>query len=139
MAFAVLPQVHARQLRLLIADDSTTLCERLVNMFSELAGVEVVGLATDVSSAEDAISRLKPDVVILDIQMPGGSGIDVLRSLKQRRDPLITIMLTNHPYPQYRQKCLELGADYFFSKSTDAQQLVAVIGRLVTSQGSSHA
>ncbi|HXD33705.1 MAG TPA: response regulator transcription factor [Pyrinomonadaceae bacterium] len=131
-------QLAATQLKLVIADDSITLCDRLVNMFSEVDGVEIVGLAKDVPSADEAINRLQPDVVILDIQMPGGSGIDVLKAMKQRHDTAIAIMLTNHPYPQYRQKCLELGADYFFSKSTDAQRLLEVIGQLANSKRSLH-
>jgi DNA-binding NarL/FixJ family response regulator len=127
-----------RRLKLLIADDSAALCDRLVNMFSELEGVEVIGLAQDVPSAHAAIRTLSPDVVILDIQMPGGSGIDVLRAVKEKRSSTIVIMLTNHPYIQYRQKCLELGADYFFSKSTDAQRLREVIEELTESQGYTH-
>lgn len=118
------------RLRVLIADDSEALCDRLVNMFSEVAGVEIVGLAKDVASALAAITNLVPNVVILDIQMPGGSGFDVLRSLKATQPAAIAIMLTNHPYPQYQQKCLELGADYFFSKSTDAKRLLEIIGEL---------
>jgi len=122
--------MRRRALRVLIADDSVSLCDRLVGMFAELENVEIVGLAHDVVSANAAIDKLAPDVAILDIQMPGGSGIDVLRTLKQSHSSTIAIMLTNHPYPQYRQKCLELGADYFFSKSTDAQRLLEVIGQL---------
>lgn len=118
------------RLRVLIADDSEALCDRLVTMFSEVAGVEIVGLAKDVASGLDAINKLAPDVVILDMQMPGGSGIDVLRALKATQPAAIAIMLTNHPYPQYQQKCLEVGADYFFSKSTDAKRLLEVIGQL---------
>jgi DNA-binding NarL/FixJ family response regulator len=122
------------RLRVLIADDSVALCDRLVDMFSEIDGVEIVGLAKDVASADAAINELIPDVAILDIQMPGGSGIDVLRTLKASRPKTIAIMLTNHPYPQYQQKCLELGADYFFSKSTDAKRLLEVIGQLASRQ-----
>lgn len=120
----------APRLRVLIADDSIALCDRLVDMFSEIDGVEIVGLAKDVASAGAAVNELIPDVAILDIQMPGGSGLDVLKALKASRSTAIVIMLTNHPYPQYQQKCLELGADYFFSKSSDAKRLLEVIGQL---------
>ena len=130
---------HARErLRVLIADDSVALCDRLVKMISEIAGIEIVGLSGDVLAAKAAIDKLVPNVVILDIQMPGGSGIDVLRAVKETGSSTIVIMLTNHPEPQYKHKCLELGADYFFSKSTDAQRLLALMAELASRQVPSH-
>ena len=120
---------------MLIADDSAALRERLVELFSAIEAIEVVGQARDVPDALAAIRALRPDAVILDIQMPGGSGIDVLRYVKQNYPSTITVMLTNHPYPQYQRRCAELGADYFICKSTDAKLLLEIGEQLVRSQG----
>lgn len=118
-----------------IVDDSQVLRERLVSMFSEMEGVEVLGQARNVAEALDGIRELRPRVVILDIQMPGGSGIDVLRKIKQSEDPPVVLMLTHHDFPQYRQKCMELGADYFLDKAKDIHRLPEIFERLVEQRG----
>jgi DNA-binding NarL/FixJ family response regulator len=115
---------------MLIADDSAALRERLAEMFARIEGIEIVGQARDVPEALGAIRALQPDVVILDIQMPGGSGIDVLRELKRLYPASIAIMLTNHPYVQFQCKCRELGADYFICKSTGSSLLIELGERL---------
>jgi DNA-binding NarL/FixJ family response regulator len=106
-------------LTVLIADDSALVRERLADMIAELEGVELVGQAHDTDTALEAIRRLKPHVMILDIRMPGGSGIQVLEAAKQEMGPPVAIMLTAFAYAQYRRKCLEAGAEYFFDKSSE--------------------
>lgn len=126
-------QVNAEResyMKVFIADDSTVLRERLVEMLSELPGIEIVGYAQDVPEALTSIKKLNPDVVILDIRMPGGSGIDVLQEIKKDKQAPLVIVLTNYPYPQYRKKCLGLGADYFFDKSTEFEKITEVVKQM---------
>jgi len=111
------------KLKVFIADDSLIVREHLVTMLDELAGIEIVGQAETVAEAIGAIQKLRPDVVILDIRMPGGSGIDVLQRVKQDEVTPIVIILTNYPYPGYRQKCMQAGADFFLDKSTEFDQI----------------
>ena len=115
-----------QMIRVFIADDSPVVCERLMNMLSEIKGIEVVGQAGTVPDAIESIKTLQPDVVILDIRMPGGSGIDVLRKVKQGENVPTVIILTNYPYPQYRRKCMEAKADFFLDKSTEFQSISEV-------------
>jgi len=117
-------------MKVFIADDSTVLRERLVEMLSDLPGIEIIGHAQDVPEAITAIKKLNPDVVILDIRMPGGSGIDVLQDIKKDKQAPLIIILTNYPYPQYRKKCLGLGADYFFDKSTEFERVPEIVKQL---------
>ncbi len=124
------PSGSNHPLTVLIADDSLVVRERLVTMFDELAGVEVVGQAGNVTTAIGAIRKLKPDVVILDILMPGGSGIDVLQNVKQDEVTPTVIILTNYPFPGYRQKCLQAGADFFLDKTTEFEQIPMLFERL---------
>jgi DNA-binding NarL/FixJ family response regulator len=112
-----------------IADDSLIVREHLVTMLEELAGIEIVGQAENVAEAIRAIWKLQPDVVILDILMPGGSGIDVLENIKQDGVGPMVIILTNYPYPVYRQKCLQAGADFFLDKSTEFDQIPELLER----------
>ena len=117
------------KIKVFIADDSRIVQEHLVTMFDELAEVEIVGQAETVAEAISAIGELRPDVVILDIRMPDGSGIDVLQTIKQDDPAPVVIVLTNYPYPAYRQKCLQAGADFFLDKSTEFDQIPELIER----------
>lgn len=117
-------------MKVFIVDDSDVVCSGLESMLSEIGGVSVVGKAKDVHGAVDSISKLNPDVVILDIRLLGGSGIDVLKEVKSRGLSQVVLMLTNYPYPQYRTKCLELGADYFLDKVTEIEKIPEIFKAL---------
>lgn len=114
-------------MKLLIADDSEILRSRLIEMLSNIPGIEIVG---EVENGVDAVvfaDRLKPDVIILDIRMPNADGILALESIRQSNAISKIIILTNYPYPQYKQKCLEAGADYFFSKSEEIEKMIGTL------------
>ncbi|MBU1749568.1 MAG: response regulator transcription factor [Chloroflexi bacterium] len=118
------------KLTVFITDDSATIRERLVTLTLDLPGIVVVGQAQDAPEALAAIRRTRPDVVILDIRMPGGNGIDVLRQLKKMKPAPQVIMLTNYAYPQYRQRCKAAGADFFFDKSAEFDQIPPALEQL---------
>ncbi len=100
-------------------------------MLSKLKDVEVVGQAEDGLQAIDSIRKLKPDAVVLDIQMPKGSGIEVLQKIKIGEPSPTVIMLTNYPYPQYRKRCMDAGADFFFDKSAEFDEAIKALRGLV--------
>ena len=129
------PNVEGSVNMIFIVDDSKALRDRLVSMLSELEGIEVVGQAGNAAEAISDIRRLRPRVVVLDIQMPGGSGIEVLRTIKREAPPTVVVMLTNHTLAQYREKCMELGADYFLDKTRDLDKLTEIFQDLVSSSG----
>jgi DNA-binding NarL/FixJ family response regulator len=110
-------------MKVFIADDSIVIRERLIEMISEIEGIEVIGEAGTAAEAVPLIIKLKPSVVILDIRMPGGNGISVLETIRKTNLNMKVIMLTNYPYPQYRQKCKEAGADFFFDKDTEFKKV----------------
>jgi DNA-binding NarL/FixJ family response regulator len=124
----------AGTVRVLIADDSSAMRDRLSQMVAQVAVVGAVHLSQDVSGTLALVRDEALDLVILDVQMPGGSGLDVLRAAKKKSPSTIVIILTNFPYPQYKKRCMELGADYFISKSTDSNELSRLIGRLAVSR-----
>ena len=98
----------------------------MVTLIDELGRFDVVGVAKTGTEAIDGVAELMPDVLILDMAMPGGNGFDVLQAVKQRPSAPLVIVLTN--YPAYRQRCLDAGADYFFDKSAEFDQLPAAAG-----------
>lgn len=118
-------------MKVFIADDSAVVRKRLSEMISRIAGVEVVGEAQDAHTTIESILKLEPDVVILDIRMPGGNGITVLEKIKKTSFNTVVIMVTNYPYPQYREKCMELGADYFFDKSSEFEKIKELLKQLI--------
>jgi DNA-binding NarL/FixJ family response regulator len=116
--------------RVFVADDSAAIRERILSLLEEIPGVEIVGHAEDALAARVLVTALQPDVVILDINMPGGSGVEVLRDIKNASHPPRVIMLTNHSQLQYRHRCLEAGADAFLDKSTEFGNIRAVLETL---------
>ncbi len=118
-------------MKVFIVDDSALVRERIIAMISEHPGIEIIGQAKNAQESINSILKLKPDVVILDIRMPGGNGIEVLENIKKNNYAPTTIILTNYPYPQYRKKCMEAGADYFFDKSTEFNKIIEVIKKLI--------
>ena len=115
---------------LFIADDNKKFRQRLASIVSAIEKIDVVGQAGSVHSAVAAIRRTHPDVVILDIQMPGGSGLDVLQKVKDSQSASAVMMLTVCSAREYKDKCLALGADYFFEKSGDLAKMLATLEKM---------
>ncbi len=118
-------------MKVFLVDDSLVIRQRLKRLLADVEEVQVVGEAEEVQEATDAILKQKPDVVLLDIHLFNGNGIDVLQRLKKEKPAPAVIILTNYPYPQYRQICLEAGADFFFVKSTEFDQVVPALRKLI--------
>jgi two-component system OmpR family response regulator len=121
-------------LNVLIVDDSPGLRLRLAEMLKPVAGLTVVGQAHSVADASRAIQELSPNLVVLDLQLGDGNGIEVLRATKQVNPSIRFVIFTNQSDLQYRQRCAELGADYFLCKSTEAKSLLTLIKGLVSKQ-----
>jgi DNA-binding NarL/FixJ family response regulator len=102
-----------------IVDDIPTMRERLGELVRDIEGVEIVGNAGTPSEAIDGILRTRPDCVLLDYQLIGGTGVDVLRAVHPQLPQVAFIVLTNHATKQHRRACLDAGARFFFDKSTE--------------------
>src|SRR5262245_4619983 len=122
-----------RNIRVFVADDSIVLRERVLEMLRDIPGVEVLGCAEDGLHAIDCIRQLRPDAVVLDIQMPRGTGLDVLKNIHAVDGVPLFVVFTNFPYPQYRKRAMECGARYFFDKTTEFEKLRELFGQLTGS------
>ena len=113
------------KIKVFIADDSLIVQEHLVTMLDELTEVEIVGQAGTVVGAISAIRKFQPDVVILDIRMPDGSGIDVLRTIKQDEPAPVTAVTvqkdTQRPGQQQR------GAGYYRQRQNEDRPAIALV------------
>jgi DNA-binding NarL/FixJ family response regulator len=121
----------AKTLRVFVVEDSPVVADRLVSLLEGVAGVEVVGRAEAAGAAQDAIGRLQPDLVTLDLQLADGLGFAVLDRAKHATPAPHVVVLTNHVSPQYRTRCLRGGADEFLDKATEFDRVVAVAERLL--------
>lgn len=116
-----------RLMRVFILDDHPAIRERLIALIADLEKIEGIGYSESAGEALEAIRLLKPDAVILDIRLPDGNGMDILSKIKESNPAPVVIMLTNYPYPQYRKRCMEAGADFFFDKSTEFEKVTQVL------------
>lgn len=73
------------------------------------------------------ITKLQPDVVILDLELATGSGLEVLRFIRQSKRKTLVIVLTNLSHPHYRRKCLAEGADYILDKSVEFEEVFKIL------------
>ena len=117
-----------RPLRVVIADDSPAIRDSLSSLISRLPDVEVVGFAATGLEAVDLVQRLVPDIITLDIRMPEMNGISVLEALKKKQLETTVIILTGLAELEYRRKCTELGAKFFFHKSSEFEKVIEVLG-----------
>lgn len=113
-------------MKILLADDSKIILDRLEKMFEDNKKIEIVGKAENSLMAYDKIMKLKPDVVVLDIKMPGGDGIELLKKIKRERPEIKAIMLTNYNQSIYKTSCLKAGAEYFLDKSNEFEKVVEI-------------
>ena len=94
------------------------------------------------STAPDTARLLvetQPDVLILDIDLPGESGMDLLQYGNIQRQSLLIVMLTNYDHPKLRERCAELGANFYFHKPTEIEKTMDVCRELVARRESSAA
>ncbi len=110
-----------------LVDDSDEVRKRLIALMSDLGRIRVVGEAGDAETAMREIEQLQPDVVILDIRLPGRSGLSMLSEIKQLWPNISVILMTNYDYPQYRQEGMVGGADFFFNKTREFERIVDVL------------
>jgi len=130
-----MPKNGIREFRIFIVDDSPIVVNRLIVMLSDIHEVSVVGYASNISSARNAILEIKPDVVLVDIHLkqdaPHANGIDLLITLRKTYPNMIIIMLSFNATPQYKSKCIALGANYFFDKSKDFDKIYEILKNML--------
>jgi DNA-binding NarL/FixJ family response regulator len=122
-------------LKAFLVDYSKMIRDRLKKILASLGDMEVVGEAARPDEAAEAILRLRPDVVLLDIQLRGGNGYQVLQALRQSDFHPFILVLTNYPYPELRDKYSRAGANVFLDKSTEFHNVVPSLRTYAKSPG----
>ncbi|MDI1239799.1 MAG: response regulator [Polaromonas sp.] len=120
-----MPSRHA-PVKVFIADDSVLIRDRVAAMF-EASAMNVVGWAATPQSAIEGILSAAPDVVVLDVQLEGGSGLQVLRAVRQAAPDIAFVVFSSNSGPAYRKRYAAEGAEVFLDKSIEFDQLVDVV------------
>ena len=116
-------------MKLLLVDDSILLQKRWIESLKKIDGEIMVYQAFNCKQAMEYFKLYEPDTVVLDIELPDGSGINLLRSFKEEKPAVNVIVLTNHSTGAFRKGCMELGAMDFIGKS-DMLRLFKIIRSL---------
>jgi len=118
-------------MKVLLADDSVLILERLQYILRMFQQVEIVGTFANGTDTLEALKVKKPDLAIVDIKMPGMSGLDVLKEIRKVNKAMRFIILTFYTTDYYRDLALKEGVDYFFSKSEDFERVSQVVEEMV--------
>lgn len=119
--------ISAGRNKVFIVEDSAPIRSRLHTLLDGVPGVSVIGEADTAGSAITGILASHPDVVLLDVQLLAGTGIDVLRKVHPQAPEIVFIVLTSHPLPHYRDACMDSGASYFLDKNSEFAKVPALL------------
>lgn len=111
----------------LVVDDHQIVIEGLRKLLSAAGDIEVTAEAHDAAAALETARKLQPDVVLLDLRMPGATGIQAARRLRQQNYPGAIIVLTSYGDQAYVRQALEAGADSYLLKNTPSEDLIEAI------------
>jgi DNA-binding NarL/FixJ family response regulator len=110
-----------------IVEDSAQTRQKLVGLLADLPSFKVVGQAASVQEAIDGIDRTAPDALTLDISLPDGSGVEVLKHIRRRKTDIFVVVLTGNPYESLRTACRRLGAAAVLDKFNGLAQAAEVL------------
>lgn len=111
----------------LLVDDHPVVIEGLRKVLATAGDIDVTGEAHNAADAIERVRQLKPDVILLDLRMPGASGVQATRRLRELEAKSAVIILTSYGDEAYVRQALEAGADGYLLKSTPPEQLIAAI------------
>jgi two-component system response regulator NreC len=117
-------------MRILIADDHHLVRRGVGDLLTKEAGWEICGEATGAAQAFQKATELTPDLILLDISMPDGSGLDAARRIRQEIPQIKILMMSHHDATQFEKSAIESGADGCIDKARLALDLVDTIRSL---------
>ena len=114
-------------MKIYVIDDSMMIWAWLRDIATDIEDLLIAGFSAKSNGAVERILELRPDLVILDLRLPGGSGIQLLKQIKEATPDTPVAVFTSYMLDSYKTQCLELGADYMFDKSRDHEKLVKLL------------
>ncbi|MEJ2557674.1 MAG: response regulator transcription factor [Anaerolineae bacterium] len=115
------------RIRILIADDHPVVCQGIRSLLTQYDDLEVTGEANTGPAVLEQVTRLQPDVVLLDVRMAGANGIEIARQLRREHPEICIIILTTYDDEEYLFGALQVGAQAYLLKSVSLDTLPAAI------------
>lgn len=119
-----------KHLSILIVDDNRNFVQRLVSMIREQHGPHLIQVAENYDEACRSMDDQMPDVALLDINLPGKNGMEILQRIRKNGDRCAVIMITNHADEYYREQCELMGATYFLDKTVEFARVPAILNEM---------
>ncbi len=119
-------------IRIVIADDHTIMREGLKRILQEVDDIEVVGEAVDGFEVLATVRKAGFDLLLMDLSMPGRSGVDLIRQIKDEAPKLPILVLTMHEEEQYAVRAIRAGASGYLTKESAGTQLVTAIRKVAS-------
>lgn len=121
----------SREFSVILIDESDIIGSRLSSMIAGLSGYRLTAQAHTISDGYLLCKQHQPDLVLLDSWLPDGTGMSMLKELKKKFPSQKVIILSNSGNQYYKEKCLELGADWVMDKSSELPELAEIFSNLI--------
>jgi DNA-binding NarL/FixJ family response regulator len=114
----------------LVVEDSLLIIERILRLLMEADNIRTVIHAANYAESLKMMNEINADIILLDLNLPDKSGIELLKEIKSNQPQIKVIVLTNHANDNYREICTYMGADFFFDKSSDFEKIPETISAM---------
>lgn len=129
--------LKVKMLKILIVEDNATFRQTIISLLKFRFPTLVFEEATNGEEALRKVRDFVPDLLFMDISLPGESGLSLLKQIKDAFPETITIILTSYDFPEYRQVAKQNGASHFLSKSsTSAEEIMELVDSILRNPGS---
>ncbi len=118
---------QTNKIKVLVVDDAVLITKRLAETLGEVEEVSEIYVAHDFDSALHYIATEKPNIILLDIHLPGKNGLELLELVRNDYKDIKVVMVTNKASQYYRDLCLHLGCHYFIDKSKEFEKIPSII------------
>ncbi len=127
-----------RMFKTLIVEDNDTFRQSLKATLGTEFPLMVIDEAAEGNEAMEKVTTFRPDLIFMDIKLPGETGLDLTKKIKAAHANILIIILTSYDLPEYREAAQQYGADYFISKGTSSREEILELVRSVLSDRRLH-
>jgi len=119
-------------IKIFIADDHSLIREGIKNLISSESDIKIIGESSNPHEVLEQLKKLKPDVIVLDISMPGKSGLDLLKEIKIQLPDIKVLMMSMLPEEQFAKRTLKAGASGYITKTSLPEEFIIAIRRVAS-------
>lgn len=128
-------QAPAKPRTVLIVDDSPLVRVHLRLVLDSVRGLKIAGEAPDLPQGIRSFEALQPDLLVTDLEMPSGSGLELVRHARQQSRECTIVVFSGHMSPQVKSVCRDAGADHCFLKGSDEDALIRLLKQAGVDRG----